>query len=88
MKAAKLAWLGSDVPLFKGNLANLQKLDKLVEQSSRTLAALNILEKEICLHIISTLAERRRHIKKGFDYDKVQLQVHSENNTLWQFMLF
>ena len=32
MKAAKLAWPGNDVPLFKGDAANLSKLDNLVDQ--------------------------------------------------------
>ena len=88
MKAAKLAWPGNDVPLFKGNLANFQKLDKLVKHLKDTCCTKHFGETEIRLHIINTLAEWRHRIKKGFDYDEVQLQVHSENNTLWQFMLF
>ena len=73
MKAAKLAWPGNDVPLFKGYPANQQKLDNLVEELKDTCSTKYFREKEIRLHIINTLAERRRNIKKGFDYGKVIL---------------
>ena len=64
MKAAKLAWPGNDVPLFKGNLANFQKLDKLVEHLKDTCCTKHFGEKEIRLHTVNTLAERRHRIKK------------------------
>lgn len=73
MKATKLAWPGNDEPLLNGNPTNLQKLDKLVEQLKDTCCTKHFGEKEIRLHIIDTLAERRRHIKNGTDYDKVSL---------------
>ena len=73
MKATKLVWPGNDVPLLKGDPTNLQKLDKLVEQLKDTCSTKYFGEREIRLHIINTLAERRRHIKKGVDYDKVSL---------------
>ena len=70
MKAAKLAWPGNDVPLLKGDESNLKKLDKLVEQLRETCSTKHFGEKEIRRHIIDSLAEQRRHIKKGIDYDK------------------
>ena len=73
MNAAKLAWPGNDVPLLKGDPNNLKKLDKLVNQLKDTCSTKHFGEKEIHLHIIDSLAERRRHIKNGADYDKVSL---------------
>ena len=67
MKAAKLAWPGNDVPLFKGDVANLSKLDNLVDQLKDTCCNKYFGEKEIRLHIINTSAERRRQIKNGYE---------------------
>ena len=75
MKAAKLAWPGNDLPLFRGNPVNAQKLDNLVDQLKETCSTKYFGEGEIRLHIINSLADRRRHIKDDEDHEKVSLII-------------
>ena len=71
-KAATLAWPGNDVPKFQNNPENLKKLDALVLSLKDCVMEKYFEAPEIRLHIMSTLAERRRHIKKGADYENVR----------------
>ena len=74
MKATKIAWPGNNLPLFRGDLENTKKLNDLVKELKDKYATKHFGEAEIRLHIINTVAERRRNVKKrGFDYE----QVHS-----------
>jgi hypothetical protein len=69
--AARKTWPGNVIPTFRNDKENTKRLDDLVEQ----------LEPECCLpcfgrdairqHILSCLTERRRNIKKGYDYETV-----------------
>ena len=65
-KAAKLAWPGNDVPIFRGNASNLTKLDDLVSELKDTCETPYFGEAAIRRHILDSLAERRRMIKKGY----------------------
>ena len=70
-KAAKIAWPGNDLPTFQGNKASTKKLDDLVKELAPSCSSKYFTETSIREHIIDTLAERRRQVKKGYDYDKV-----------------
>ena len=71
MKAAKLACPGNNLTLFRRNPVNVQKLDNLVDQLKETCSTKYYREGEIQLHIINSLADRRRHIKDDDDHEKV-----------------
>ena len=69
--AAKHAWPGNSIPLFRGNSTNLKKLDALVAELKSTGETPFFGEAAIRQHILDSLAERRRMVKKGYDYMKV-----------------
>ena len=70
-KAAKIAWPGNDLPTCRGNKASTKKLDDLVKELAPSCSSKYFTEASIREHIIDTLAERRRQVKRGYDYDKV-----------------
>lgn len=70
-RATKIAWPGNDLPTFRGNKENTKKLDDLVKELAPSCSSKHFTETSIREHIIDTLAERRRQVKKGYDYDKV-----------------
>lgn len=67
-----MAWPGNDLPIFRGNKENMNKLDDLVKELVPTCSSKFFAEASIRQHIIDTLAERRRQVKKGYDYSKVR----------------
>ena len=66
-KAARHAWPGNKVPIFRGNPGNLKKLHDLVSELKKTCETPYFGEAAIRRHILDSLAERRM-IKKGYDY--------------------
>jgi len=68
-----LAWPGNDLSIFCGNSSNQAKLNDLVEELKSTCVTKYFDEESIRQHIIDSMAERRRAIKKGYDYDKVNI---------------
>lgn len=67
-KAARLAWPGNDIPIFRSNKDNTKKLDNLVQELKSTCCTKHFPESAIRQHI-TTLSERRRQIKRGYDYE-------------------
>ena len=71
--AAKDKWPGNVIPLFKNNPKELEKLDNLVNELSKTCRIPNVFEEDgIISHIMSSLHERRRNIKNGYNYENVR----------------
>ena len=70
-KSAKLAWPGNDIPIFRSNKENTSKLDNLVKEVNQTCSSRYFDEDAIWQHIINSLAERRRQVKRGHDYTQV-----------------
>lgn len=73
-KAARLAWPGNDIPIFRGNKDNLKKLDNLVPELNPTCSSKHFQETAIRRHILDTLSERRRQIKRGYDYENAHVR--------------
>jgi hypothetical protein len=72
-KAAKLAWPGNDIPIFRGNKDSIAKLEDVVKELKPTCANRFFDEDAIRQHIIDSLSERRRQIKRGHDYTRVSI---------------
>ena len=70
-KSAKLAWPGNDILIFRGNKENTSKLDNLVKELKQACSSRYFDEDAIRQHIIDSLAERRRQVKRGHDYTQV-----------------
>ena len=70
-KAAKRMWLGNDIPIFHGNATNLKKLSDLVTDLTSTCETPCFRRAVIRRHVLDSLAERRRMVKKGYDYIQV-----------------
>ena len=68
-----MAWPGNDLPIFRGNSSSQAKLNDLVKELKGTCSTKYFDEESIRQHIIDSMAERRRAIKKGYDYEKVYL---------------
>ena len=57
------------VPIFRGNKENTAKLDSyLVKELKQTCSSRSFDEDAIRQHIIDSLGERRRQVKRGHDY--------------------
>ena len=67
--AARKVWPGNDVPTFRNNKENLKKLDELVEKLEPDCAIPLFGKAAIRRHMLDSLNERRRSIKKGKDYE-------------------
>ena len=68
--AAVDEWPGNNVPTFKNNSQASSKLDRLVQRLlPESLPEFN--ESTIRKHILDSLNERRRNIKKGYNYENV-----------------
>ena len=70
-KAARHTWPGNDIPIFRGNVANLKKLTDVVTELTRTCETPYFGEAAIRRHILDSLAEPRRMVEKGYDYLQV-----------------
>ena len=70
-EAARRKWPGNSIPTFQNNPANMAELDNLVAKllPECTLPCFN--KKQIRQHILDTLTERRRSVKRGHNYDNV-----------------
>ena len=67
---ARKRWPGNDIPIFRNNKDNQAELDKLVDSlEDCVLPYFN--REQIRRHILDTLTERRRNIKRGYNYDDV-----------------
>lgn len=66
-------WPGNDIPTFKNNKEAEQKLNNLVKDLEKecSFAPLNFGKEDIRQHILDVLNERRRHVRKGYDYSLV-----------------
>ncbi|KAL5510543.1 hypothetical protein EMCRGX_G006105 [Ephydatia muelleri] len=71
-KAVKEQWKGNVIPLFKTDPAEKKKLEDMVQKLVPNCSTKYFGERAIRQHIIDTLTERRRMIKKGFDYTKAR----------------
>ena len=60
----------------------MKKLDDLVTELIPTCSSKFFTEASIRQHIIDTLAERRRQVKKGYDYSKVSKDLNVEMTTV------
>ena len=70
--AAAEKWPGNEYPLFKNNPKELEKLYELTKKLSLTCRIPNVFEEDgIRSHIMSSLHERRRNVKNGYDYENV-----------------
>lgn len=78
--AATEAWPGNSIPLFnKGSNAS-KILDSLVDKLCTANCSEYFNKESIRKHVIDTLAERRRQIKKGHNYDKVTNDQFASNS--------
>ena len=73
-KATRCMWPGNDIPIFRGNATNLKKLDDLVDDLASTCETPYFGKAAIRRHVLDSLAERRRMVKKGYDYLQVYMQ--------------
>eukprot|EP00731_Ephydatia_muelleri_P009432 Em0005g18a len=71
-KAVKEQWKGNVIPLFKTDPEEKKKLEDMVQKLVPNCSTKYFGERAIRQHIIDTLTERRRMIKKGFDYTKAR----------------
>ena len=67
--AAKDTWPRKNIPTFKNNKENQQKLSALVDKLLPECQLPWFGKEAIRKHILNTLTERRRNIKKGYDYE-------------------
>ncbi|XP_019850371.1 PREDICTED: uncharacterized protein LOC109581047 [Amphimedon queenslandica] len=67
--AARKEWPGNDIPCFKNNQENMKKLDSLVKTIEEECSLPFFGRQAIRRHILDTLTERRRCVKKGHDYE-------------------
>jgi len=73
--AARDEWPGNDIPTFRNNPEACAQLDRLVKRIYPDCKLPNFDKEVIHQHIRDCLNERRRNIKKGYDYEQVQV-VH------------
>lgn len=67
--AARKLWPGNEVPTFRNNKENLMKLNELVDKLEPECAIPIFGKAAIRRHILDSLTERRRSVKKGKDYE-------------------
>lgn len=73
--AARNEWPGNDIPCFRNNKENTKKLDDLVERIEADCSLPYFGTFTIRQHILDTLTERRRCVKKGYDYEHVSIHL-------------
>ena len=73
-QAARDKWPGNNIPTFKNDKAALKCLSDLVEQLLPECQP-QMDKMAIRKHIIDTCNERRRQIRKGYDYENVSCYV-------------
>ena len=74
--AAKKMWPGNNIPTFRNDEAMLKKLDELVKRLLPECEMPFFGEQAIRSHILDSLTERRRQVKKGHDYENVSSFIH------------
>lgn len=72
-EAARRKWPGNNLPTFKNNKEMLKSLNELVEQLIPECQMDNFGKDAIRKHILDTLNERRRQVRKGYDYENVSI---------------
>lgn len=74
----KKAWPGNEAPNFKKSSEDLQKLQKLTDTlvPQFSFPQVRFGPRAIRQHIIDTLNERRRRLRKGFDFTKPVFYSH------------
>ena len=70
-EAARRKWPGNQIPTFYNNPTNMAELDNLVTKLLPECSLTYFNKKHIRQHILDTLTERRRNVKRGHDYDNV-----------------
>lgn len=74
-QAACETWPGNDIPTFRNNKDNTAKLNELVNKLEPECALPDFGRAAIKQHILDCLTERRRNVKKGYDYENVSLKL-------------
>ena len=69
--AARNTWPGNVIPTFRNDKENTKRLNDLVEQLAAECCLPYFTKDAIRQHILSCLTERRRNIKKGYDYESM-----------------
>ena len=69
--AAREKWPGNDIPTFKNNKEKIKELDDFVAKLSAEHSMKYFGPAAIKQHILDCLTERRRSVRKGYDYEKV-----------------
>ena len=75
-EAVKKVWPGNELPIFKGNPANLDRLNHLVDELEGECSFFPLSLPTVCFgrkgisrHALDCLNERRRLVRKGHNYD-------------------
>ena len=72
--AACETWPGNCIPTFRKGSSEMQQLESLVESLVQSSSCEYFGKRAIRSHILDTLAERRRQVRKGHDYGKVCIE--------------
>ena len=74
---ADKAWPGNNVPIFLKQKENCEDFDALVcnIEEECSFSEMGFFGAQIREHIIKHFAEKRRQLKKGYNYEKVGIQV-------------
>ena len=70
-RATSERWPGNELPKFKNDKKLLKSLDDFVDELLPDCEAPNFGKVAIRQHILDTLNERRRQVRKGYDYENV-----------------
>ncbi len=62
---------GNEIPTFRNHKENPKMLDDLVKKLVPECSLGFFGEKAIRKHVLDTLTERRRNVRKGYNYDDV-----------------
>ena len=83
--AASNRWPGNQIPTFRDNAEAMAELDALVEKLAPTcsIPQLNFNSVGIKKHIIDTLNERRRYVRRGHDYENVRDSYVNRSMTIF-----
>ena len=72
-RAARTKWPGNDTPIFRNHPSNLNELNNLATKLTPKYSLPCFNPKQIRKHILDTLTERRRNMKRGHDYNCVSI---------------
>ena len=76
-EAARKKWPGNHIQTFRNNVANMAELNDLVTKLLPECSLPWFNKKQIRQHILDTLTERHKNVKRGHNYDNRVLLVHS-----------